>query len=247
MLHLKPPFLKVNLSYFFKTFKGGFTMSNYAVFRVAKLRPGNGKKSIGKCMRHLDNHTKSADISRPERLHLNKTKKYYSDYKEEIRNAIKKHNSISNKKLRSDASIGMEMIFTFSPEQEKNISSQEFYECIKIFIKENFADAQLLRLDYHASESCNHFHAVFLSTTPNGLISSRYYLKDKAHLTHLQDRFAEICKPLGLERGKRYKGQKNKPHNIDLKTHKQKQIKDIENLKKIKNDLKSELCQELSR
>lgn len=222
-------------------------MSNYAIFRVAKLKPGYGKSSIGRAMRHLNKHEECADISRPERLHLDRQKKFCSDYRAEVRQAIKKHNENSRRALRSDASIGCEMVFTYSKEMEEQISPKEFYECIKKFYNENFKGCTLLQIDYHASETCNHYHLICLTTTEDGRISSRAYLGDKAHLSALQDRFADICKSLGLERGKRYTGQKNKPSHIALRTHKAKQLADIDRLEKIKKNLQSDICQELSR
>ena len=221
-------------------------MSGFAIFRVEKLKRGYGKKSVGKIMRHLEKHSTCADISRPERSHMNKTKDFCSDYRAEIKKAIEKHNNVSNRALRSDASVCLHMVFTMSPDMEDKISPKDFYQCILQFYDEAFKGCQLLKIQYDADESVGHFHLCCIPSVGDKL-SASHYLGSKADLSHLQDRFAEICKPIGLKRGKCYVGQKNKPHHIELKEHKQNQIEEIEQLKKLKRKLQNEICQELSR
>lgn len=227
--------------------RGFFVVSEYAIFRVAKLKQGHGKQSIGRCIRHLEKHTETADISRPDRLEMNQTKKYVEDYRKEIKKSIERHNQVANRALRKDASVALEMVFTFSPEVEKNINPNDFYKCIKQFYNECFADCQILRVDFHASESVNHFHLVTIPITKDGKISAKEYLGNKEHLSRLQDRFAEICSCIGLKRGKSYVGQKEKPHHLSLKRYKAQQEHEIKQLQQLKKKVQTELQQELCR
>ena len=221
-------------------------MAEYAIFRVCKLQRGYGKQSIGKAIRHLDKHLESADISRPERIALDKSKVFYEDYRTDIKKAIDEHNAVSRKSLRRDASVAMEFIFTYSPEMESKINTNDFYKCIRQFFAEEFASCKVLRIDYHASESVSHFHVVALSTTPSKQLSSRFFLGDRTRMSQLQDRFAELCSSLGLKRGLKRTG-KDKPHHLTLRQYKAKQMDEIKRLHNIKKRVQNELQQELCR
>lgn len=223
-------------------------MSNYAIFRVAKLKQGYGKNSIGRAWRHLSKHSECAEISRPERTHLNQTKMLCSDYREEVRKAIEKHNEVSKKKLRSDASIGFECIFTYSPEMEGKISPQDFYDRIMKFYNKNFASlgATPLLIQFDADETVSHFHLISICSNPEtDKINVAEVLGNKARLSELQSDFALMCADIGLSRGNCYTGQKEKPKHITLKQHKAQQIKEIKQLEMLKKKMQSDL--DLSR
>ena len=75
----------------------------------------------------------------------NKVKQFYEGafgYQDIIKKAIKKHNELSNKKLRKDASIGIDMIFTYSPEMENIIDKKGFFNAFKMFINNNFKNSK---------------------------------------------------------------------------------------------------------
>ena len=115
-------------------------MSAFAIMRMEKVGQG---RAIGKVITHLREHEKCADISKPELTYKNKTKQFYEGafgYQDIIKKAIKKHNELSNKKLRKDASIGIDMIFTYSPEMENIIDKKGFFNAFKMFINNNFAN-----------------------------------------------------------------------------------------------------------
>lgn len=221
-------------------------MAEYAIFRVAKLQRGYGKQSIGRAIRHLDKHLESADISRPERVDFDKSKIFYDDYRTEIKKAIDEHNAVSRKSLRRDASVALEFVFTFSPEMESKINTNDFYKCIRQFFSEEFATCKVLRIDFHASESVNHFHVLALPTCKDNKLSSRQFLGDRTRMSQLQDRFAELCAGIGLKRGLKRSG-KDKPHHLTLRQYKAKQMDEIRRLHNIKKRVQTELQQELCR
>lgn len=165
------------------------------------MRGSRGKNSIGVCLKHLENHLQSADISQPHRIDENDTYKFVDDEKKAIEEAIVKHNQISNRTIRKDASVASEFIFTYSPEAENMIDDNEFEERIFSFIESEFPFAQLLRMDYHATESTPHWHILILNLTEYDTISSKEVLGGPKDFRKHQDHFAESVADLGLQRG----------------------------------------------
>ena len=174
----------------------------FAIFRARKLMRGSrGKNSIGVCLKHLDNHLQSADISQLERIDENDTFQFVADEKKAIERAIEEHNQISKRAIRKDASVASEFIFTYSPEMEEMIDDNEFEDRIFAFIKSEFPYAKLLRMDYHTTESTPHWHILILNTTEHGTISSKAVLGGPKDFRIHQDHFAEYVADLGLQRG----------------------------------------------
>ena len=174
----------------------------FAIFRARKLTKGSrGKNSVGVCLKHLENHLQSADISHPERMDENDTYKFVDDEKKAIEEAIVQHNQISKRAIRKDASVASEFIFTYSPEMESVIDDNEFEERMFAFIQSEFPYAQLLRMDYHATESTPHWHILILNTTEQGKISSKDVLGGPTDFRSHQDSFANYVADLGLQRG----------------------------------------------
>lgn len=206
-------------------------MSAFAIMRMEKVGQG---RAIGKVITHLREHEKCADISKPELTYKNKVKQFYEGafgYQDIIKKAIKKHNELSNKKLRKDASIGIDMIFTYSPEMENIIDKKGFFNAFKMFINNNFKGTTPLRVDCHYDEKTFHIHYVCLATTVQGTLSTRHFLGNKANMSKLQTDFANLCKDLGLERGRHKSDKKHK----DLWQHKTEQLK--KEYEKVKKEL----------
>ena len=114
---------------------------------------------------------------------------------------IKAHNSKAKRALRSDASIALEMVFSFSHEMSDKIDIQAWCNANMRFLYENFNALTPIRIDLHMDEETPHMHAVVFSTTKDGLISSREALGDRQHLSQLQDAYASCVASLGLSRG----------------------------------------------
>lgn len=177
-----------------------------AVFRVQKLTRGHGKQSLGRSFRHQAEHTKVAEISRPENLKNNKTLlgfQTYGDVKKFLHKKIAEHNKQATRGLRKDASIAFECIMTFSPDMADKINLKEWRKANLDFLKREFAQkgATVVRIDYHESEETPHIHAIFLSTTKDGKLSTKDFLGGRGDLSKLQDRYAKAMEQFKLERG----------------------------------------------
>lgn len=157
-------------------------MAQYAIFRARKLFRGRGKNAFAVCVRHLDRHKQSADISHPEYSEYNDTELYYNGKAiNQIDQAIARHKEITGKNLRADASVAVEMIFTYS--KDAPIDDDLFDERVRQFVAKNFPSMQLLRIDYHADETTSHWHIVGIPTTPDGRITVAFFaqkIKNKA-------------------------------------------------------------------
>lgn len=175
-------------------------MAQYAIFRARKLFRGRGKNAFAVCVRHLDRHKQSADISHPEYSEYNDTELYYNGKAiNQIDQAIARHKEITGKNLRADASVAVEMIFTYS--KDAPIDDDLFDERVRQFVAKNFPSMQLLRIDYHADETTSHWHIVGIPTTPDGRISAKEVLGGPATFRQHQTNFAMMVQDLGLQRG----------------------------------------------
>lgn len=208
-------------------------MAEYAVYRVRKLFRGKGKNSAGVCVRHLDRHEQSADISHPEYSEYNETEKHYNGKVwDTINKALERHRETTGKELRADASVAVEMVFSYSPEAD--IDDNDFDERVKQFIASEFPSMQILRIDYHADETTSHWHMVGIPTTKDGRISAKEVLGGPAEFRQHQTNFAQMVADLGLERGvpkaiRRQRGEKVK--NTPLRSWKGQMVAENKKLK----------------
>lgn len=221
----------------------------FCIMRARKLQRGSrGKNSLGACLRHLDRHQEASDISNPDRSDENETISR-ADVKATIEEAIKQHNERSKRKLRKDASVCSEFIFTYSPAAEENIDDDEYEERIFQFIKKEFPTAKVLRMDYHADESTAHWHILIMPTTADGRLSAREVFGGPADFQRHQTAFAECVADLGLERGipklKRQQANDRGAYNEPLWRYKSKQVKqakrELRNVRKKINEAREEL------
>lgn len=187
-------------------------MPKYAIFRVAKLKQGRAAGGFARSWRHLENHEKTATISHPEWSQYNKTaisekvrQRGISAY---LRDIIKQHNKVSAKKLRSDAAIGAEMLFSYSQKDDNgkptplDLDFVEKYEKRMIaFVKQRFGDFRVLRLDRHVDEESVHWHLVGVCLNKDRRINTKSVLGGPYELRAHQTAFAECVKDLGLVRG----------------------------------------------
>jgi hypothetical protein len=181
------------------------TQTAYAIFRCEKLKQGRASGSFEKSWKHLEKHQESAEISHPELTRYNKTlihKTVREDYKPLIKQMIKNHNDASKKKLRSDASIGVEMVFSYSPHLPFNIKYiEQFEKEVLSFVSNNFKDFKLLRMDRHCDESSVHWHCVGVCINKDRKICNKATLGEREDLSRHQTAFASQVAYLGLSRG----------------------------------------------
>ena len=174
----------------------------FGIFRVQKLSQGRAGGSLATSWKHQARHDEVADISHPERTHLNYTK--VSPTCEGLtpsqiaKKILGKHQQATGRKYRSDGSVAVEMLFSHSPGADVNM--KEFENRIFNFIKSEFPSMKLLRVDRHCDESSDHWHVIG-TMTQNGRITIAKDLGGPAEFRKHQDRFAEFVADLGLKRG----------------------------------------------
>ena len=192
----------------------------YAIYHGSK-----GKGSGGGIGKHIDRtegmeHTyKHAD---PSKKNLNlifpvPNDRMYMPLNKAIADRIEEGYS-SNRKIRSDAKKFMshvltgshkEMVNIFADENKKNEWISSNYQ----FIIKEFGKENLVRFVLHLDEKTPHIHAVTVPLTKDGRLSAKEVMGNKKVLQERQDRYAEMMKPFGLERGIRGTGIKHENAN----------------------------------
>ena len=178
----------------------------FGIFRVQKLKQGRGKGSFSRSWRHLEQHSKSAEISHPELSQYNmyKTAKKVAEkgIKSLMSGIIDDHNKASKKKLRSDASIGAEMVFSYSPHIPFSLPFIAQYEKAMLdYIKTEFPDFKMLSIARHCDENSIHWHVVGVCLDEQKKICTKKTLGGPAEMRQHQDNFAAKVAHLGLKRG----------------------------------------------
>lgn len=181
-------------------------MLSFAIFRMQKLASGSrGSGTLGQTLRHLKNHSESAEISNPQNSKYN-ILRGCTDYKkvmskiELLQQEHKKHNKRAVKK---SAAVAVEFVFSYSKTAYNQTEefAKQFEQCIADFIKKEFS-MELVCVARHTDEDSFHWHLVVIPfDKEKKRFSARELLGDKGRLSHLQTSFAECCKSLGLHRG----------------------------------------------
>lgn len=182
-------------------------MSNFAIFRCAKLKRGSrGAGTFGKALRHLSNHSKSAEISRGNlsRFNVFKAAGDYSHIMEISKQYEAEHNKHSTRAMRSDASIAVELLFSYSPTPENQSPeyAKKFEAVLLDFCKKELPHLHIVVVARHMDEASNHWHIIGLPYDKDLCrYSAKHCLGGPKEMQHLQSRFAEYVSHLGLQRG----------------------------------------------
>ena len=135
--------------------------------------------------------------------------KVWRDWEQQIKTRYKnEHNRI----LRSDAITIEEGLIVLSDEQVKKCSSDDIWKNAQEFKKwfEKRFNTEILSLDWHRDEGDEedgkviyneHIHFLFSDVDMNGNKIRNKWEWNGAELSEMQDKIAEIFKPLGFIRG----------------------------------------------
>lgn len=197
------------------------------ILRITKLTTrGRGKGSLQRALKHLDKHDKSADISRPELSHLNKSNtklvekfpykecvalcdKLRAEHNKTIDEWNATHDKPKKRHLKEDAAQCFEGLMSFSPEMEGQFDIDEWVNANVQFIKDEFSSkgCKVIRFELHRDESTCHLSFIAIAHDPQTHRScARDILGGNKELSELQDRYADQMKQFGLTRGvSRYK------------------------------------------
>lgn len=114
----------------------------------------------------------------------------------------------TEKKIRSNAVYGFEVVTTFSREDAEKIDLEKWKEDNVKWLKQAFnANPEkygdnVLSVVYHADEPGNvHCHAFVIPIDDKGNLNSRYYVQNRQKMIALQDSYAKAMKTHNLDRG----------------------------------------------
>ena len=186
----------------------------FAVYHTSK-----GKGSGGGLGNHIDRikgkeHTyKNADLSK---THANK--EYIEKYKTiALPQAVKKRLNEgynAKRKIRTDAVKYITHIFSGSHKEMIEIfkdkkKTKEWLQKNYDFACKEFGKENILRFTLHLDEKTPHIHCITVPLTKDGRLSAKEVIGNRKDLEQRQDRYAELMKPLGLERGIKNTGRKH--------------------------------------
>lgn len=190
--------------------------------RVSPLtNKSRGKGSIGGAIRHLDNHKESAEISKPELSHLNRSltkqdfhkptfkecKTIALDFKEKHNKAVDEWNKTHLKPkrhLKENTNQFFEAVYSYSPEANGTFNYKEWVKQTVEFADKEYSKkgCKLIRAELHMDEETPHIHIIFAAfDNEKQNCTTRNILGNRADLCLLQDRYADKMKQFNLERG----------------------------------------------
>ena len=170
----------------------------YAIMRWGKIK--FGEIAAAEYHQRTELHK---NCEHPEMRDSNFTVKQFED--ETLRKTVKRfmlqQQEETGRKVRKDATVLVDFVFTFSPEMIGKIDMQKWINTNIEWLKKEFGAKNLLRLDMHWHESTPHLHAFVLPLDDKNKFNFKYYVRHISQLVGLQDRYAEAMKPFDLKRG----------------------------------------------
>lgn len=212
----------------------------FAVYHTSK-----GKGSGGGLGNHIDRvkgkeHTyKNANLSQ---THANK--EYIEKYKNiSLPQAVQKRleeGYNGKRKIRTDAVKYITHIFSGSHKEMVDIFTNQ--EKTKDWLLKNyefacqeFGKENIVRFSLHLDEKTPHVHCVTVPLTSDGRLSAKEVIGNRKVLEQRQDRYAELMKPLGLQRGIKNTGIRHETAQEYARRVKQADL-ELSNLKAFKSD-----------
>lgn len=190
-------------------------MANYAVYHAQKHSSSAG--GLGNHIDRVKGMEHTYQHSDPERLHLNRYFKVdQGREKMPLAKAVKnriEEGYKGKRKLRANSVKYVSHILTGSHEKMNEIfSNQEsakgWLNANYAFLADEYGKENIVRFTLHLDEKTPHLHAVTVPLTNDGRLSAKEIMGNKKDFQDRQDRYAEMMKPFGLERGIRSTGRK---------------------------------------
>lgn len=181
-------------------------MANYAIMRCAKLKSvGSVASSLKHNFREIE--TANADPERtPDNEHYAQTN---------TADALAQMEERLPEKRRKDAVVCVEYLFTASPEWFQTASEREqatFFDDSMNWLKTKYGAENVITATIQRDETTPHLSAFVVPLTPDGRLSAKEMIGDKAKMSADQTSYAEAVAPRGLTRG--VKGSKAKHQSI---------------------------------
>ena len=222
---------------------------SFAIMRLSKIKATN-IIGVDKHNERKNKNYSNEDINQ-ELTHLNYDLIKCSSYKKKINEELEKRYT-SSRSIRTDAVLGVEVIFTSDNEFFKKLTPKQerlYFEKSLEFLKEFAGEKNVISATVHKDETTPHMHCVFTPITDDGRLHFRSFVDGKFEMKKLQDRYYAKMKEFfpELERGKsseetqrkhlsveQYKLEKEKEKLNEIKT-------DLENVKKEQQEREKEI------
>ena len=167
-------------------------MSNYAVFRIQKIK--SRLELIG---RSKHNRRDLSEETIPDHIDRNLICESQT-----MGNAVKEFDRITaGMKMRRNGVIAVEAVMSFSPEMKGKIDlSQWVVDSLK-WLEREFGKENLIEVSLHLDETTPHLHVIFLPRDKRGKWNWRGICPGRQGMRDLQSRYAEAVAHFGLARG----------------------------------------------
>jgi Plasmid recombination enzyme len=110
---------------------------------------------------------------------------------------IDKYEHHFSKKIRHDAIVAIELMFSWPAHKNKSSTRPFFEDCLK-WSKHKFEPALLVSADVHLDESTPHLHVIFLCITPTSLLGSKLKGYKGKYRERQEDFFYSVGQKYGL-------------------------------------------------
>lgn len=179
----------------------------YAIMRSKKHKTGG---SLAAALQHMYRERETPNSDATVKNLDAKIAKNTRESLQLLHSEIKKSNESTGRKLRKDAVVAVEYLFTASPEffdprSDKKI--QEFTSAASKFLAETYPDGVIIAASVHLDETTPHVSVFITPTTKNDknqhTFNARKFLGGKKLLSEQQDKFFDAVKHMGLRRGQK--------------------------------------------
>ncbi len=172
---------------------------SYAIMRFQKYKIG----SLPTIERHHQKREKLKHREHPECEKFNKSfRRNDATLLKNVKTIIQEQEKRTGRKVRKDANVIVEFIFTFSPEAEGTFNIYEWDKMNKKFLFDLFGKENILRYDLEFDEATPHVHAFVCPRNEAGNICFKSYVSNKHDIEDMQSDYAKLMEPFGLQRGK---------------------------------------------
>lgn len=121
------------------------------------------------------------------------------DLIQRVKNSIEVHEEQIRKRIRRDAVLAIEVLFSIPLAGHKINADEYFKDCLQWTI-EQFSPALALTADVHLDEATPHMHVILSCVTPNKLIGSKIKGNKARYLERTEHFFNNVACKYGLHR-----------------------------------------------
>lgn len=187
----------------------------YAIMRSKKHKKGG---SLAAALQHMyrERETPNAD---PNVKNLVRNGASTRESLQLLHSEIKRSTEATGRKMRKDAVVAVEYVFTASPEfwDRSDEQIKKFTNAASDWLKETYSDGKIIAASVHLDETTPHISVFITPTTFNDknqyTFNARKFLGGKKLLSEQQDSFHKAVEHLGLKRG--VKGSKARHQQIN--------------------------------